>query len=73
MKMSMSQVCNISLKSSVLLHPMTTKCSHGHDNVCANLNATETKLKLIIFFLLVIFLIKKYPVFIILFDKIGLN
>ena len=43
---------------------MTTKCSYGHDNVCANVMHLRKKIKIDNIFL-VIFLIKKYPVFII--------
>ena len=31
------KMCNISLKSNVFLHPMTTKCSLDHDKVCTNI------------------------------------
>ena len=50
MKRSISEVCNRRLKSSVFLHPMNTKCSHGHDKVCANIIQLK---KLIIFFSMV--------------------
>ena len=46
------------------LHPMTTKCSHDHEKVCSNIIQLK-KFRLIIGFFRVIFLIKKYPVFII--------
>ena len=60
MKRSISQVSNRSLKSRVL-HPMTTKCSHGHDKVCAKIVQLK-KLKVMIF-VLVCFLIKQILVF----------
>ena len=59
LKRSISQVCNRSLT------PMNTKCSHGHDKVCANIIQLETKIKTIDHLFLVWFLILKYIVFII--------
>ena len=47
MKRSISQVCIISLKSSVFLHPKTTKCTQVYDKVCANIIQLKTNLKLI--------------------------
>ena len=63
MKRSISQVSDRSLKSRVFLYPMTTKYSHGHDKVCANIIQLK-KIKVIIFFL-VWFLIINILVFII--------
>ena len=53
MKRSISQVSNRSLKSSVFLHPMTTKCLHSHDKVCANVIQLKKNKKVIIFFSMV--------------------
>ena len=47
------------------LHPMTIKCSYDHEKVCTNIIHVDKMLKLIMFFFLVFFLIKKYRVFII--------
>ena len=52
--MSISQICNISLKSNVFLHPMTTECSHGHEQVCSNIIQLN-KIKINNSFLWVIF------------------
>ena len=36
------KICNISLKSNVFLHPMTTKCSYDHEKVCTNIIQLKT-------------------------------
>ena len=46
------KICNISWKSNVFLHPMTTKCSYDHEKVCTNIIHVDKMLKLIMFFFL---------------------
>ena len=31
------KICYISMKSNVILHPMTTKCSYDYEKVCTNI------------------------------------
>ena len=70
MKRSISQVCNISLKSSVFLNPMATKCSQGHNKVCANIIRLKN-IKIDNIFLSMVFNFKQFSFFFIIFDKIG--
>ena len=65
MKRTISQVSNRSLKSSVFLHPMTTKWLHGHDKVCANIIQQKTNLKSDNILLVLFFNLKKFSFFII--------
>ena len=54
MKRSISQVCNISLKSSVFFASNDFKYSQSHNKVCANIIQLKKK-KLIIFVLSMVF------------------
>ena len=70
MKRSISHICNRGLRSSVLLHPKTTKCSHCQEKVHAYVMQLSIILQLILC-LGVIILILKYSVFIIFLVTIG--